>query len=241
MKTTDWGTFWGVGVGPGDPEWLTIGGLRVLRSAAIVALPQNKQGQPGMAYEIVREFLLPDQKILPLALPFVRDEATLAAAWEAAAREVLPFLQQGEDVVFLSEGDVSFYSTFTYIAGALKAIAPELDARAVPGVCSPMAAAAVLGAPLAIGSEKIAILPALYAPEDLVNALGWADVVVLMKVAPVYATVWQLLAERDLLARTSLVAWVGGERQVILPSLVGRANYQPHYFSLSIVRNHARS
>ena len=239
METHNWGTFWGIGVGPGDPEWLTVKGLRVLRSAAVVALPQNKQGQPGMAYEIVREFLSPEQKILPLALPFVRDEAILQAAWAAAARELRPFLQQGRDVVFLSEGDISFYSTFTYVARALQDLAPTLNIRTVPGICSPLAAAAAIGEPLASACEKVAILPVLDRPEELVRALEWADVVVLMKVASAYPTVWQVLAERNLLERARLAAWVGGERQTILPNLVEAADYKPHYFSLLIVRNHA--
>lgn len=238
MPTPNWGRLWGVGVGPGNPEWLTIQGLRVLRSAAVVALPQNKQGQPGMAYEIVREFLSPTQKVLPLALPFVRDTTVLQAAWDAAAREVFPYLQQGEDVSFLCEGDSSLYSTFTYIARAIRTLAPEVAIETVPGICSPLAAAAALGEPLAIAGEKVAILPALYGPEDLVGALEWADVVVLMKVASVYRTVWQCLAARDLLHRARLVAWVGCERQTLLPSLVDAADYQPHYFSLLIVHNH---
>ncbi|MEO0949109.1 MAG: precorrin-2 C(20)-methyltransferase [Cyanobacteria bacterium J06641_5] len=235
------GIFWGIGVGPGDPEWLTIKGLRVLRAAAIVALPQNKQGHPGMAYEIVREFLLPEQKIVPLALPFVRDAEILQAAWQAAARELLPALRQGKDIVFLSEGDISFYSTFTYVARALQEIEPNLTIRSVPGVCSPLAAASVLGEPLAIAGEKVAILPALYHPEELSTALAWAEVVVLMKVASIYKPVWQYLAEQNLLDRTSLVAWVGGEKQTILSNLVDAADYKPHYFSLLIIRNHERA
>jgi len=240
-KYSNLGTFWGIGVGPGDPEWLTIKGLRVLRSAAIVALPQNKQGHPGMAYEIVREFLLPEQKIVPLELPFVRDEETLQAAWKTAACELLPFLEQGEDIVFLSEGDISLYSTFTYVARALQEIKPNLNVCSVPGVCSPLAAASVLGEPLAIAGEKVAILPALYHPEELSTALRWAEVVVLMKVASVYETVWQYLAEQNLLDRASLVAWVGGERQTILPNLVDAVDYKPHYFSLLIIHNHERA
>ena len=241
MATNKLGTLWGIGVGPGDPEWLTIQGLRVLRSVAIVALPKNKQGNPGMAYEIAREFLLPEQKIVPLTLPFVRDEETLKMAWQASARELLPFIDRGEDVAFISEGDISFYSTFAYVARALKDLAPNLNVRSVPGVCSPLAAASVLGEPLAIAGEKIAILPALYHPEELIAALAWAEVIVLMKVASVYDTVWQCLAARNLLDRASLVAWVGGEKQTILPNLVDAANYKPHYFSLLIVRNYERT
>ncbi|MFS8822950.1 SAM-dependent methyltransferase, partial [Synechococcus sp. W60.2] len=118
---------------------------------------------------------------------------------------------------------------------------PALPIQAIPGVCSPLAAAAALGSPLALGSEKLAILPALFALTELEKACTWADVVVLMKVAPVYPQVWQWLAARGWLQQASLVVWAGWPQQALFPTLEGLADYRPPYFSLLILRSRPRN
>ncbi|MEB3232773.1 MAG: precorrin-2 C(20)-methyltransferase [Leptolyngbyaceae bacterium] len=234
-----WGKLWGIGVGPGDGEWLTLKGLRILQSVPVVACPQNRQGDPGMAYGIVKEYVRSHQTILPLYLPFVRDLVELQQAWDQAGKQVIEHLSQGQDVAFITEGDASFFSTFTYVAEAVHRFAPAVDITPIPGVCSPLAAMAALRMPLAIANEKIAILPALYDISELERVLDWADVVVLMKVASVFSQVWQQLAAAHLLEHSSLVEWVGSPQETRYPTLTGLAHHQPPYFSLLIVRRHA--
>ncbi len=229
------GTFWGVSAGAGDPEWLTLKAVRILQAAKWVACPQNADGQPGLAYQIVRPWLRPEQTLLPLHLPFVLQPELLQGAWEAAAEQLAPPLERGEDVVFVCEGDVGLYSTFAYLAQALRQRLPDVLIQAIPGVSSPLAAAAALGSPLALGPEKLAILPALFALAELEEACAWADVVVLMKVASVYPQVWQWLAERGWLQQASLVVWAGWPQQALFPTLDGLADYRPPYFSLLIL------
>jgi precorrin-2/cobalt-factor-2 C20-methyltransferase len=91
--------------------------------------------------------------------------------------------------------------------------------------------------PLSTWDERIAVLPALYRMEELSQALDWAEVVVLMKVASVFGDVWRLLQERNLLQHTSLVEWVGWEKQAVHPTLERLEGYLPHYFSIAIVRS----
>ncbi|HEY9734753.1 MAG TPA: SAM-dependent methyltransferase, partial [Trichocoleus sp.] len=141
------GQLTGIGVGPGDPELLTVKALRLLQAAPVVAFPAGRNGQLGMAQQIIAPWLQPHQVQLPLTFSFDRDPAVLEAAWQGAAVRVWPYLNQGQDVVFASEGDISFYSTFTYLAQTLQQEHPELQVRAVPGVCSPLAAAAAVGHP----------------------------------------------------------------------------------------------
>lgn len=231
------GTLWGVGVGPGDAEWMTLKGLRILQSVPVVAMPQGRDGNPGMAYRIVQDFLTPDHTLLPLHLPFVLNEDALHQAWAAAAQQLVAQLATGQDVAFIAEGDVSLYSTFTYMARYVRDLAPSITIQTIPGICSPLAAAAALHSPLAIADEKIAILPALYNLDEFSHALDWADVVVLMKVSSVFGDVWRLLADRHWLDRGSLVEWVGGQQQVLFPTLEGLADYRPPYFSILIVRH----
>lgn len=238
--SVQWGHFWGIGVGPGDPEWLTLKGLRMLQSAPVLACPQNREGQPGMAYNIIQRFLTPQQAIVTLDLPFLCDLDILNEAWDEAATRVLSYLRAGQDVAFVSEGDVSFYSTFTYLARAVHLQAPQVKIEAIPGVSSPSAAAASLRSPLAIWDDKVAILPAVHQSGDLAQALDWADVVVLMKVSSVFEDVWHLLAARGLLNYCSLVEWVGTPKEQVYTSLEGLEQYTPPYFSVLIVRQPRR-
>ncbi|MEM8502748.1 MAG: precorrin-2 C(20)-methyltransferase [Cyanobacteria bacterium P01_D01_bin.1] len=238
VRSPKWGRLWGIGVGPGDGEWLTLKGLKILQAVEVVACPQNRQGEAGMAYGIVRPYLEPEQTIVPLHLPFVRDSAQLQKAWSTAGKTLVTHLEQGQDVAFITEGDASFYSTFSYVARAVEQLAPSVEITTLPGVCSPLAAVAALKMPLALASEKIAILPALYDAAELKRALDWAEVVVVMKVAPVFGQVWHQLAAANLLEQSSLVEWVGSAQERTYPSLVSLENYKPPYFSILIVRRH---
>jgi precorrin-2/cobalt-factor-2 C20-methyltransferase len=229
---------YGVGVGPSDPDLITVKGLRILQAAPVVAFPAGMQGRAGMAQAIVAGHLRPDQHQLPLEFPYVQDHDQLTQSWETAAAKVWEYVQRGQDVVFVSEGDVGFYSTFTYLAQTLVSHHPEVQVQMVPGICSPLAAAAALGLPLTIRSQRLAILPALYHVSELETALRWAEVVVLMKVSSVYARVWPILAEHHLLERSHVVVRATSDRQQIYRGLVDRATLALPYFSILIVNVH---
>lgn len=229
------GTLWGIGVGPGNPDWLTLEGQRILQSVDGVAVPQNRQGEPGMAWAIARSHLRPEQPVWPLRLPFVTDAITLATAWDAAIATLLPRLEAGQNIAFLAEGDTSFYSTFSHLARVLGDRAPHIPIRTLPGICSPLAAAAALGVPLSVWDETVVILPAMYDHTKIQQAFDWAEVVVLMKVAAVFDWLWEELARREWLDRAAMVEWVGGDRQQCFPSLAPLQHHRPPYFSLVIV------
>lgn len=230
------GTLYGIGVGPGDPELITVKGLRLLKTVSVVAFPAGVGGKLGLAEQIIAEWLSQEQLQLPLSFPFVQDEAVLVQAWREAAEQVWQFLQRGRDVAFVSEGDVSFYSTFTYLAETLQQLHPEAMVQAVPGVCSPLASAAALGIPLTIRDRRLAVLPALYSVTELETALDWAGAVVLMKVSSVYEQVWQVLQRRGLLDRAYVVERATLPAQKIYAGLRDRPHLQLPYFSLMIVQ-----
>ncbi|MBE7380778.1 MAG: precorrin-2 C(20)-methyltransferase [Leptolyngbya sp. SIO1E4] len=234
MEPSKLGQLWGVGVGPGDPELITLKAARLLKTRPVVAFPAGRNNQPGMAQNIVAAWLQPDQVQLPLYFPYVQDATLLEAAWKTAADQVWPYLARGEDVVFATEGDASFYSTFTYLAQTLQHHHPEVVVHTVPGVCSPLAAAAILGEPLALQAQRLTVLPALYTLTDLDVALDHADVVVLMKVATVYPTVWKILQRRQLLHRSRVIVRASQFNQEIYRTLENYPTLQLPYFSLLI-------
>lgn len=230
------GTLYGIGVGPGDPELLTLKGLNVLKNADVVAFPAGMGGKPGIAQNIVAPWLNVDRPQLALDFPYTQDDAVLVRAWEYAAEQTWESLINGQDVAFVCEGDVSFYSTFTYLAQALQRLHPEAKVETIPGVCSPLAAVAALGIPLTVRSQRLAIVPALYQVSELETVLDWADVVVLMKMSSVYPQVWQILARRELLDRSYVVERATLPQQVIYANLRDRPELKLSYFSLLIVQ-----
>lgn len=229
------GTLYGISVGTGDPELITVKGLRYLQQADVVAFPAGLNGKTGIAQQIIAPWLQEKQATLALDFPYVQDTATLTQAWEQAAEAVWQVLQQGKTVAFACEGDVSFYSTFTYLAQTLHQQHPQVNVEIIPGVSSPAAAAAMLGIPLTVQKQRLLILPALYTVQDLESALDWAEVVVLLKVASVYEKIWPILQQRELLERSWVVERVTWPEQKIYADLRDRPTLKLSYFSILIV------
>ena len=230
------GKLYGIGVGSGDPELITLKGLRILKNAPVVAFPAGLNGNLGIAQQIVLPWLQSHQRQLALTFPYVQDEAVLTQAWQLAAEQVWHHLQHGQDVAFVSEGDVSFYSTFTYLAQTLQQLHPDARVQAIPGVCSPLAAAAALGIPLTIRNQRLMVLPALYSMGELEAVLKVADVVALLKVSSVYEQVWAVLQQYGLLERSWVVERASLPNQVIYADLRDRPTLKLPYFSLLIVQ-----
>ncbi|MGB3404327.1 MAG: precorrin-2 C(20)-methyltransferase [Microcoleaceae cyanobacterium] len=235
-STTIWGTLYGVSVGPGDPELITLKGFNLLKQTPVVAFPAGLHGKPGIAEGIISHLLSPQQQQLSLHFPYVQDDTELTQAWQKAAHRVASYLQQGLDVVFACEGDVSFYSTFTYLAQTLQQLYSEAKVITIPGVCSPLAAVASLGIPLTIRSQKLMILPAIYHIEQLENILKQTDILVLMKVSSVYSQVWEILQQLNLLEQASVVEWATLPQQKIYHGLSDYPQLKLSYFSLMVVQ-----
>jgi len=230
------GKLYGVSVGTGDPELITVKGLKLLQQATIVAFPEGIQGKPGIAERIIQPWLQSHQMLLPLKFPYVQDDQQLTQAWQAAAQTVLSYLQNGEEIAFACEGDIRFYSTFTYLAQTLQELDSHVEIETVPGVCSPMAAASELGIPLSARSQRLMILPALYHVEELETALQAAEVVVLMKFSAFYSQVWELLQQKGLLDSAWIVEKATMPDQAIYENLRDRDSLQLSYFSIMIVQ-----
>jgi len=229
------GILYGIGVGPGDPELITLKGLRLLQRVPVVAYPAGVSSKSGMAEHIISQWLGAEQIQLPLKFPYVQDRAVLSQAWQESDRQIWPYLQQGQDVAFVCEGDISFYSTFNYLANCMQQLHGAVNIQLVPGISSPMAAAAAAAIPLTIGNQRLAVLPALYAVEDLENVLNWADVAVLMKVSSVYPQVWQVLHRRKLLEKAYVVERATWPDQRLYNDLGSRPQLKLSYFSVLIV------
>jgi precorrin-2/cobalt-factor-2 C20-methyltransferase len=174
------GIFYGVGVGPGDPELLTLKAVEVIKNADVVIAPKTEKKEDSTALSIARPYMKKDVEILKLVFPMVNDAATLANAWENNKNSILAELQAGKKVVFLTLGDPMFYSTYMYVYRLLKNCGYGIET--IPGVPAFCAIGSQLGQPLAEGNDILSIIPATMSEEELDNILGIVDNVVLMKV-----------------------------------------------------------
>lgn len=237
MSSQERGTFYGIGVGPGDPELLTLKAYRLLRSLPLLYVPVARPGAPSYARTIVEAYLDPSrQQIVELVFAMRAEHARMAEQWQINARRIAEALAEGRDAGFLTEGDPMLYSTFAHVAGALRVIRPDASIVVVPGVSSPQAAAAAFQIPLADRDERLAILPASYERAGLRTVLATFDTVVLLKVASVIDQVLDLLEELGLTEQARFVSRVGRPEEVCVHDVRSLRGQKLDYFSLLIIR-----
>jgi precorrin-2/cobalt-factor-2 C20-methyltransferase len=230
------GTLYGLGLGPGDPELITLKALRLLRSVPTLLLPVRRPGDTSYAWSIAAPHLVPGaQRLVELPFPQGRGERALDAQWDRHAETVLAELADGRDAAFPTEGDPLFYGSFIQLAGRLRALAPTVQIEIVPGVTSPNAAAAAAGEPLVARGERLAVLPAEYGTDELRRTLADFDTVVLLKVNQVLDRVAALLEELGLAERALLVERCGRPEQRIIRGLWPPPT-DVDYFALVIVK-----
>ena len=234
------GTFYGIGVGPGDPELLTLKAYRLIRTLPRLYAPVSRPGAPSYAKSIVSGYLDPERSVDELLFAMRAEPEEMAARWRTNAAVIAEDLREGRDVGFLTEGDPLLYSTFVHLAGVLKEVCPEAPVVAVPGVSSFQAAAAATGIPLIDRDERLAILPAGYENlgdgSGLRDALERFDTVVLFKVASAIDGVIDLLDELGRIDRAVLVTRCGRPDEEIVRDVRSLRGRKLDYFSLMIIR-----
>lgn len=180
MITMKKGKLIGIGVGPGDPELLTIKALNSLKKADVICAPKSAASKPSLALSIVQTFLderAGDYELLEPLFPMIEDEKVLGEYWDNAARLVTDKLDQGMDVAFVTLGDPTVYSTFSYISKRIED--QGFEAEIIPGVTSFTGCAATAGISLGEKDEIIVIVPKV--DERLERILEYGDTFVVMK------------------------------------------------------------
>lgn len=158
---THQGKFYGLGVGPGDPQLITLKAVAILKHIDIVAVPKSRMDRDSVAWEIAKVHCPSDIQLMELEMPMTSDETVLQAAWQKAALQILDALHSGKSVAFLTIGDPSFYSTYTYLLNLLKKELSSEQIETVPGIMAMAAAAAKVNQPLAAGDEPLLVLPGI--------------------------------------------------------------------------------
>jgi precorrin-2/cobalt-factor-2 C20-methyltransferase len=221
-----------VGVGPGDPELLTLKAARILRSVHVIAYPSTGDGA-SFARDIAQGYILPGALLLPVAIPMTIDRGPAQTAYDAAAAEILGHLRAGRDAAWLCEGDPLFYGSAMYVLARLgEAAAIEI----VPGVTSLTAAAAAIARPLAARNEILKILPAPLPDETLRAELAAAPAAAIIKVGRHFDRIRDLLRETGHAGHAVVVEHATTIRQRITPLNGFRYGERPYFSTILCYR-----
>ena len=183
------GRLYGVGVGPGDPELLTLRAYHVLSRASVIFVPAKTEQSESIARSIIGN-LVPgiEPKITGIILPMLRDKEQLKEYWHQAANTIWQHLDKGEDCAFVNVGDPFLYGTFIHILETLKKSHPEIEVEVVPGISSINAAAARTVVPLASDDDNVAIISGNREEKLIKETLENFDTVVFIKINNVFAS-----------------------------------------------------
>ncbi|MFT9818214.1 precorrin-2 C(20)-methyltransferase [Lysinibacillus sp. NPDC056185] len=210
------GILYGLGVGPGDPELITVKAFRIIQESPVIAYPKKLKGSKSYAHRIVDVYINPEEKdMLGLVFPMTKDEAVLEREWTKSVELVYGKLKEGKDVAFVTEGDPLLYSTFIHMMKLMQDMHPDVEIQTVPGISSFNGSASRLGIALADGDDRVAIVPAHDNYEAMREAIESHDAVVFIKVAKVIDLMLEVLRDLDLLDKASVVTKVTSDKEII--------------------------
>jgi len=232
------GTFYGVGIGPGDPELLTQQARRILNGVPVIFVPKAKITDEGLALQILLNSVVnkTGAELKDLVFPMSKDPAVLKPAWAVAREAVLETLRQGKDAALITLGDTAIYSTYMNMVAELRQAEPGLQIVTAAGISSFSQAAAQLNLSLVEKAERMAILPCLSEVEAMRPDLERFDTVVLMKVGRRFADLRELLRGMGLLPYSHLALKLGTSAEQLSSDLDQVDAETVTYMSLVIVR-----
>lgn len=228
------GRLTGVGVGPGDPDLVTLKGLKVLRGADVVLVPVSAAGSPGYAEGVVLAHVDPARVRRVVFALGDDDAAARERGWEAAADAAIEVLDGGGHAAFATIGDPNVYSTFTYLAEVVRRRAPGCEIATVPGITAMQDLAARSGTVLVEGDQTMALLPFTAGAERVASALAEHDTVVAYKGGRALPELRAVIADAGRLPEAVFGARLGMVGEVIEP--LQAENGPAPYLSTVIVR-----
>ncbi|MDB5350474.1 MAG: precorrin-2 C20-methyltransferase [Planctomycetota bacterium] len=225
-----------VGVGPGDPELLTLRALQVLSESRTI-LHAGPRDDVGFAIEIIAEHLRPDHAVRGMALAMRRGPDDGSVGYDRVVTALIEESRRGRPSAFLTEGDPMLFGTGSYVVERLKALAPDVPLEVVPGIPAMSAAAARLGWPLAQKEEILTICPATYHHDQVGEILDRGGSSCWLKAAGVLGRLISELQARDRLEHAALVERLGRPDERIFLDLRDAVSRELSYFSLVLVRS----
>lgn len=228
------GIFYGIGVGPGDPELLTMRAINVLKEVDVIIAPKTEKKEDSVALEIARPYLKAEVEVVKQVFPMVVNFEQSPEAWQQNKAEILALLEQGKKVAFLTLGDPMFYSTYIYVFRLLENEGYPIET--VPGITAFCAIGSKLGYPLVEGNDILSIIPATADAEKIRSVMAVTDNVVLMKVYKNFPEIVDLLTENKLTDRAVMLSRCGLPDEEVIRDLEAEKEKKVNYLSTILAR-----
>ena len=229
------GEFYGIGVGPGDSELVTLKAVRIIKSVDCIFAPRADSKASSLALDIVSN-ICEGKRVVEQVYPMVKDKSKLETAWLASANEIKRELDAGNSVAYLTIGDPLTFSTYCYLLQQLSKLIPSEKIHTIPGITSYNAASSLANFSLIEQSEKLAIVPVSSDISELRPILNSFDTVILMKVAKKLDEVIELLEDMELIDNSLFASYIGFENELITRDLLSLKGAGKGYLSVIIVR-----
>jgi len=233
----------GIGVGPGDPELLTVKAVKAIHNADIIMCPASNKDRPSIALSVVSSIIdkSKNQEIIKLIFPMTKDKDVLKQTWKRNAKIMAETVLSGKNVVYLTVGDPFLYSTWIYMHKDLKENYPDMNISVIPGIVSIFTFAAKVGVSVAEGAEKVAIIPSCYDLSSVKEIAKHSESMIFLKDGRYFDQVIKVLKEAGF-PDDSIFAIgqdLGTENEIIRKMTLGEVNdgtLTTKYFSILVVK-----
>ncbi len=233
---TEHGTFYGIGVGPGDPELITLKAKNVLERARYVFTPVSGKGKKSIAYSIARRFISPDAAVETLLFPMTTEQTVCEKAWNENVMKIMAIIERGNDAAFITIGDPMTYSTYGYLLKKMKYMYPHVQLITIPGVPSYLAGAASANLHLAEGSEVLVLIPGNTPNEKIEKLLALSDTAIFLKHHKKTKNLYKILQEMNLHDKAIYVSRCGFADQIVTVNPTLGLLEKTDYLSLLVVK-----
>jgi precorrin-2/cobalt-factor-2 C20-methyltransferase len=229
------GTLYGVGVGPGDPELITLKALKVLKRTSHIFAATSSKNTYSLSLDIVRSHVQ-EARVEKLPFPMTREPAVLQEAWDNNARRVLEVLDGGSDAAFITLGDPLTFSTFGYLLKTIKQLDPTVRIVTIPGITSYHAAAALTHTPVSEGEESFLVVSGALGAAKLRESLELTDNIILLKTYRHFDDILATLEEMGLAGKAVCISRCGLEGETVVHDIRRLTGQSLPYLSMLIIK-----
>ena len=233
----------GIGVGPGDPDLLTVKAVKAIRNSDIIMCPASKEDRPSIALSIVSSLIdkTKNQEIIKLIFPMTKDKEVLESTWKKNAKIMAEKVLSGKNVVYLTVGDPYLYSTWIYMHREIETNYPDLKISVIPGIVSMFTFASKVGVSIAEGAEKVAIIPSCYDLATVKEIAKNSESLIFLKDGRYFDQVVNLLKESGFPDNSIFAIGqdLGTDKEIIRKLTLGEVNddtLTSKYFSILVVK-----
>ncbi len=235
------GTLYGIGVGPGDPDLITVKAVKVLQKVDIVFTAASSKNTFSLAVDIAKEHIPDRAEIRQLPFPMTSDRSVTEKAWEDNSLMIVEELRKGKDAAFLTLGDPMTYSTFGYILQHIQDAHPDTSVVTIPGITSYQAAASRMNTPLVEAEESLLITSGAYGGEQLRKIASRAENIVLLKAYKNVKDISEALSETNFIKNSKAIKKCGREGEEIIHDIRNLVDLKPDYWTLILAKQEKKA